>query len=181
MLGAETGAIDLGPLVESLADRLETPDGKLDLAPEVFLADLPRLLAFEPPVSDDYPLLMIGRRQVRSHNSWTQNSQRLVKGRNRCTVQMHPADANRLSIEDGMDVAVLSRVGQVTMPAEVTDEIAPGVVSIPQGWGQRQGKLNTATRVQTISINDLTDDTRIDPIRGNAAFHGVPDAAKATA
>ena len=181
MLGAETGAIDLGPLVESLADRLETPDGKLDLAPEVFLADLPRLLAFEPPVSDDYPLLMIGRRQVRSHNSWTQNSQRLVKGRNRCTVQMHPADANRLSIEDGMDVAVHSRVGQVTMPAEVTDEIAPGVVSIPQGWGQRQGKLTTATRVQTVSINDLTDDTRIDPISGNAAFNGVPVAVKAIA
>jgi anaerobic selenocysteine-containing dehydrogenase len=67
------------------------------------------------------------------------------------------------------------------MPAEVTDEIAPGVVSIPQGWGQRQGKLTTATRVQTISINDLTDDTRIDPISGNAAFNGVPVAVKAIA
>ncbi|MFC3119159.1 molybdopterin-dependent oxidoreductase [Jhaorihella thermophila] len=87
------GAVDLGPLVPNLAERLETPDGRLHVAPQVFLDDLPRLLAFRP---SDAPFIMIGRRQVRSHNSWTQNSTRLVKGRNRCTVQINPADAARL-------------------------------------------------------------------------------------
>ena len=174
MLSAETGSIDLGPLVPNLADRLETADGQLNLAPEVFLEDLPRLRAFTPPVTADFPMLMIGRRQVRSHNSWTQNSQRLVKGRNRCTVQVNPADAARLGLSEGQDSRVQSRVGQVTLPVEITDEIAPGVVSIPQGWGQSGPNLSVATAVQTVSINDLTDDLRMDPVSGNAAFNGVP-------
>jgi anaerobic selenocysteine-containing dehydrogenase len=179
MLTAPNGSIDLGPLVSNLADRLETPDARLNLAPKVFLADLPRLLAFQPPVSDDFPLLMIGRRQVRSHNSWTQNSPRLVKGRNRCTVQLNPVDAARFGLAEAKDVEIESAVGVARLPVEITDEIAPGVVSIPQGWGQRKGNLAAATRVQTESINDLTDDSRIDPISGNAAFNGVPVRARA--
>lgn len=179
MLNASSGAIDLGPLVSNLADRLETPDARLHLAPEVFLADLPRLLDFQPPVCDDFPLLMIGRRQVRSHNSWTQNSPRLVKGRNRCTVQLNPADAARFGLTEAQDVEIESAVGAARFPVEITEEIAPGVVSIPQGWGQRKGKLSAATRVQTESINDLTDDRRIDPISGNAAFNGIPVRARA--
>ncbi|WP_282159012.1 molybdopterin-dependent oxidoreductase [Shimia thalassica] len=170
--------IDLGPLVANLKDRLETPDKRINLAPEAFLEDLPRLLEFEPPVTDEFPLLMIGRRQVRSHNSWTQNSLRLVKGKNRCTVQLNPVDAARLGIEDEASVIVEGRVGSVEMAAEVTDEMAPGVVSIPQGWGQKNGKIGIARDVGTISINDLTDDSRIDPVSGNAAFNGVPVAVK---
>ncbi|MFC6689006.1 molybdopterin oxidoreductase family protein [Jhaorihella thermophila] len=165
------GAVDLGPLVPNLAERLETPDGRLHVAPQVFLDDLPRLLAFRP---SDAPFIMIGRRQVRSHNSWTQNSTRLVKGRNRCTVQINPADAARLGVSDDAPVRVRSRAGSVTMPAEITDAMAPGVVSIPQGWGQRHGRLSAATQNATVSINDLTDDARIDPVSGNAAFNGVP-------
>ncbi|CUH89200.1 Assimilatory nitrate reductase catalytic subunit [Phaeobacter sp. CECT 5382] len=179
LLAAPNGSIDLGPLVPNIVDRLETPDGRLNLAPEVFLADLPRLLDFATAASTDFPLLMIGRRQVRSHNSWTQNSPRLVKGRNRCTVQMNPQDAARLKLTDEGDALIESAVGQVTMPVEITDDIAPGVISIPQGWGQRKGKLEAATKVQTVSINDLTDDSRIDPISGNAAFNGVPVRASA--
>ncbi|PHO06005.1 dehydrogenase [Rhodobacteraceae bacterium 4F10] len=170
--------IDLGPLVANLKDRLETPDKRINLAPKAFLEDLPRLLEFEPPVTDEFPLLMIGRRQVRSHNSWTQNSLRLVKGKNRCTVQLNPVDAARLGIEDEASVIVEGRVGSVEMAAEVTDEMAPGVVSIPQGWGQKNGKIGIARDVGTISINDLTDDSRIDPVSGNAAFNGVPVAVK---
>ncbi len=172
------GSIDLGPLVPNLADRLETADGKLHLAPQVFLDDLPRLAEFSATTTDDFPLMMIGRRQVRSHNSWTQNSPRLVKGRNRCTVQIHPTDAARLGLSEDADVVVASRVGEVTMPTEITEDMAPGVVSIPQGWGQRHGKIDAATKTQTVSINDLTDDARIDPVSGNAAFNGVPVAVR---
>ncbi|WP_122077340.1 molybdopterin oxidoreductase family protein [Pseudophaeobacter sp. EL27] len=174
LLTAPTGSIDLGPLVPNLADRLETPDARINLAPEVFLADLPRLQAFQSPVSEEFPLLMIGRRQVRSHNSWTQNSPRLVKGRDRCTIQLNPADSVRFGLGEVGEVQIDSAVGTATLPIEITDEIAPGVVSIPQGWGQRQGELSAATKVQTVSINDLTDDRRIDPVSGNAAFNGVP-------
>ena len=174
MLSAPEGAIDLGPLTPNIAQRLETPDGLIHLAPEVFVADLPRLLAYQSPQSPDFPLLMIGRRQVRSHNSWTQNSPRLVKGRNRCTLQMNPRDAERLGILDAGKVRVSSRVGEVTLAAEVTSEMSVGVVSIPQGWGQSQKTTGTASRAATISINDLTDDSRIDPVSGNAAFNGVP-------
>ena len=117
---------------------------------------------------------MIGRRQARSHNSWTQNAPRLVKGRNRCTVQINPADAADLGIEDEADVRVASRTGEAVFPAELTEDMAPGVVSIPQGWGQKEGRLSAATATQTTSINDLTDDARVDPVTGNAAFNGVP-------
>lgn len=174
---AESG-IDLGPLVPNLVKRLETPDGAVNLAPDVFLGDLLRLLDFTSGSTTEFPMQMIGRRQVRSHNSWTQNSPRLVKGRNRCTVQIHPEDALSLGISDEAEVVVASRVGAVQMPAEVTDSMARGVVSIPQGWGQKNGKTGVAAIQSTVSINDLTDDMRIDPISGNAAFNGVAVAVR---
>ncbi len=167
---------DLGPLVPNLTGRLETPDGKINIAPEVFLADLPRLRSYASPKSESFPLMMIGRRQARSHNSWTQNSPRLVKGRNRCTLQIHPNDAASLGLEEAANATVKSRTGTATLPVEITEDMAPGVVSIPQGWGQRHGSIAAATKTQTTSINDLTDDNRIDPVSGNAAFNGVPVA-----
>jgi anaerobic selenocysteine-containing dehydrogenase len=167
-------ALDLGPLKPCLIDRLETPDLRINLAPKVYLEDLPRLLAFVDQRDDEYPFAMIGRRQVRSHNSWTQNSQRLVKGRNRCTVEVNTVDADRLGATDGMSVRVTSRVGRVTLPVEITDVMAPGVVSIPQGWGQSGDSISVASMAGTASINDLTDDNRIDILSGNAAFNGVP-------
>lgn len=168
------GCIDLGPLQPNLPTRLETPAGRLMLAPQVFLDDLPRLLGFAANGDPKHPFVMIGRRQMRSHNSWTQNSHRLVKGRNRCTVQIHPDDAARLGIIDGSTVEVSARTGRVTLAAEITDSIAPGVVSIPQGWGQSGPGMRVAAKANTVSINDLTDDARIDPISGNAAFNGLP-------
>lgn len=171
-LKAAGSTVDLGPLVPSLKNRLETPDGRLNLAPQAMLDDLPRL--FAEPGDDGRPFVMIGRRQPRSHNSWTQNAARLVKGRNRCTVQINPEDAARLGVADEAGLRVASRTGEATLPAEITDEMAPGVVSIPQGWGQRGGRLAAATATLTTSINDLTDDARVDPLTGNAAFNGLP-------
>lgn len=173
------GCVDLGPLTPNVAERLETPDERIHLAPQAFLDDLPRLLAFAPGSDAAHPFVMIGRRQTRSHNSWTQNSPRLVKGRNRCTVQIHPDDALKLGIADETAVVVSSRTGQLTLNAEITDAMAPGVVSIPQGWGQSGTGLSVAGGLGTVSINDLTDDTRVDPISGNAAFNGVPVALRA--
>ncbi|WP_425043689.1 molybdopterin oxidoreductase family protein [Primorskyibacter sp. S87] len=167
------GSVDLGPLTPNLTDRIESPDGRLNLAPQVFVDDLPRLLEHAASARTG-EIVMIGRRQVRSHNSWTQNSARLVKGRNRCTIQIHPEDAARLGIEDDAPVRVSARAGELTLNAEVTDEMAPGVVSIPQGWGQSQETMRTAKAAGTVSINDLTDDRRVDPVTGNAAFNGVP-------
>lgn len=166
--------LDLGPLQPNLPDRIETPDKRIQLAPQVYLDDLPRLLAAVDSRDTDYPFAMIGRRQVRSHNSWTQNSHRLVKGRNRCTVEMNPVDAERLGVRDGEEVEVASRIGAITLPAEITDAMALGVVSIPQGWGQSGDTIRVASEAGTVSINDLTDDSRIDPVSGNAAFNGVP-------
>ncbi|MCV2889303.1 molybdopterin oxidoreductase family protein [Ruegeria aquimaris] len=168
--------MDLGPLVANLSDRLETPEGRLNLAPQAFIDDLPRLLAQTEGRDAARPLSLIGRRQVRSHNSWTQNSARLVKGRNRCTVEVNPEDATRLGLSDGADAVVSSAAGSVTLPVEITEAMAPGVVSIPQGWGQKNGRLSAATQTATVSINDLTDDSRTDPLSGNAAFNGLPVA-----
>ncbi len=173
MLDAGT-AFDLGPLVPNLTERLETHDGQIQLAPQVFLDDLPRLMTHADSRNAQYPFAMIGRRQVRSHNSWTQNSQRLVKGRNRCTVEINFDDAKKLGISAGDDVQVSSHVGVVTLPAEITSAMAQGVVSIPQGWGQSGRTMQVAAAGGTVSINDLTDDKRIDLISGNAAFNGVP-------
>ncbi|MEY8838884.1 molybdopterin dinucleotide binding domain-containing protein, partial [Cribrihabitans sp. XS_ASV171] len=106
--------------------RLETPDGMLDVAPQAFIDDLPRLLAHQDTRDAAFPFALIGRRQVRSHNSWTQNSPRLVKGRNRCTVEIHPEDAARLGIADGAEVRVSGHKGSVTLPAELTEAMAPG-------------------------------------------------------
>jgi len=165
--------LDLGALVPNLAERLETPDGRLDLAPQAFLDDLPRLLASGDRHDPARPFTLIGRRQARSHNSWTQNSPRLVKGRNRCTLEVNPADAARLGLGEGDPARVTSAAGTVTLPVEITDAMAPGVLSMPQGWGQKQGRLTAATRTETVSINELTDDSRTDPLSGNAAFNGL--------
>lgn len=165
-------ALDLGALVPCLEGRLETEDEKINLAPQAFLDDLPRLKGHAE--AEAAPFVMIGRRQVRSHNSWTQNSHRLVKGKNACTLELHPEDAAERGIAEGQRVTVRSAAGAVTLPAELTTRIARGVVSIPQGWGQSEPRMGTAAALGSASINDVTDDARIDPVSGNAAFNGVP-------
>ena len=121
-------------------------------------------------------ILLIGRRHVRSNNSWLHNSHRLVKGKSRCTLMLHPQTAAQHGIADGQDVRVTSRVGSVVIAAEVTDELMPGVVSIPHGFGHgRKGvKQKIAQAHAGVSVNDLTDETLIDQLSGNAAVNGVP-------
>jgi anaerobic selenocysteine-containing dehydrogenase len=177
--------IDLGPLVPSLPKRLYTRDRKIHLAPEVLVDDLERVersfptehgIAIAEPSDPDLDLLLIGRRHLRSNNSWMHNSTRLVKGAERCTALLNPEDAKARGIEDGEQVTVRSSVGAVQLPVEVTDEIVRGVVSIPHGWGHaRSGTLlRTANANPGVSINDLADSSRVDPLCGNAAFCGEP-------
>jgi anaerobic selenocysteine-containing dehydrogenase len=120
---------------------LKTADGKIQLAPQLYLDDLPRLrrtIAEAPSTHEEYPFQMIGRRLLRSHNTWTQNSRRLVRGKNPCTLQLNPIDAEAIGIVNGEIVSVRSRTGEIQIEAEVSDDLLPGVVSIPQGWGHNQ-------------------------------------------
>ncbi len=169
--------VDLGALQPVLPKRIFTKDKKIDLAPGLLIADLKRVQAFikkAKATTDD--LLLIGRRQLRSNNSWMHNSYRLVKGRDRCTLLIHPNDAQKAGVKDKEQVKVASRVGAITIKAEVSDEVMEGVVSIPHGWGHgRKGvKLDIAQAHAGVSINDLTDELFVDELTGNAAFSGVP-------
>jgi anaerobic selenocysteine-containing dehydrogenase len=173
--------IDLGPLTPCLPDRLRTPGQRIDLAPAAFLADLPRLRArFFPEVAvvpgGDPTLVLIGRRHLRSNNSWMHNSERLVRGKPRCTLLMHPADATRRGLADGATARLTSRAGSVDVPVELSDELMEGVVSLPHGWGHARAgvQLRTATRHPGVSANDVTDHLAVDALSGNAALNGVP-------
>ena len=117
---------------------------------------------------------MIGRRLLRQHNTWTHNSHRLSKGKNECTLMIHPSDAKQYTIEDGAMIQVNSRVGSITVEAEITEEIMPEVVSLPQGFGAtKKSKMKIAAAQNSASINDLTDHLRVDTLTGNAALNGV--------
>jgi anaerobic selenocysteine-containing dehydrogenase len=172
--------IDLGPLRSCLPGRLRTADKQIELAPEVLVRDVERVkqkFASETPavpVSNGH-LLLIGRRQLRSNNSWMHNSERLLRGKPQCTILMHPTDAAQRHLSAGQNVSVQSRVGSVVVPIEISDEMMPGVVSIPHGWGHgRQGiELKVAQQHAGASINDVTDDQRIDALCGTAAFNGT--------
>ena len=121
-------------------------------------------------------LVLIGRRDLRSNNSWMHNSERLMRGRPRCSLLMHPQDATRLGIADGQQVLMKSRVASIEVPVELCEEMMPGVVSLPHGWGHsREGTLlRTAQRYPGVSVNDITDEYAIDALSGNAAFNGTP-------
>ncbi len=173
-LRAELHGVDLGPLRESLPDRLFTPDKRINLTPDVIVHDIERLENV-PAADPDFPFALIGRRHLRDCNSWLHNSPTLMKGPNRCTVQINPADAASFGIEADQPVQVESRVGIVELPAELTDSVARGVVSIPHGYGhQRDGvQLGVAQTRAGASINDLTDSAILDELTGNAAFSSV--------
>jgi anaerobic selenocysteine-containing dehydrogenase len=173
--------LDLGPLKPCLPGRLYTKSHRVALAPSLFLSDLPRVEAWLGVAQSG--LSLIGRRDLRSNNSWMHNSRRLVKGPERCTLLMHPDDASRRSLADGQMVRVSSRVGAVTARLEVSADVMPGVVSLPHGWGHdRKGaSLSVAAERPGVSANDLTDEAQLDPLSGNARLNGVPvDVAAAT-
>jgi anaerobic selenocysteine-containing dehydrogenase len=173
--------IDLGPLQSQLPDRLLTESNRIDVATAPFLTDLARArknLDWLTVNTDDRTppqLHLISRRHLRDNNSWLHNAHRLVKGPNRCTLQINPTDASRLAITDGQTVRVASRVGRVELSAEVTTDMMPGVVSMPHGYGHdRPGiRLGVAQAHAGVSINDLTDETLLDALTGNAALTGV--------
>ncbi|MEL7058912.1 MAG: molybdopterin oxidoreductase family protein [Acidobacteriota bacterium] len=175
---AEHG-LDLGPLERRLPERLRTKNGRLDLARQIYLDDVPRLREALDAATEhdaDGGLLLIGRRQVRSNNSWMHNAPRLMRGKDRCTLLIHPSDAEQLGIVDGHAVRVTSDVGEIEVPAQIDDAMRPGVVSLPHGWGHgRSGaRLRVANERPGASINDLTDPSRVDLLSGNAVLSGVP-------
>ena len=170
----EPHGVDLGALEPCLPGRLRTPDKRIQLAPAPLVADVARLEAtLDRAVSGDFAL--IGRRELRSNNSWMHNSTRLVRGKRRCTVLMHATDARTRGLADGERVRITSRTGHVDVELETTDTMMPGVVCLPHGWGHgRAGtRLSVSNAHSGASINDLTDDTRIDTLTGNAGFNGV--------
>jgi len=184
-LKAAPHGIDLGPLTSCLPQRLRTADKQIDLAPEVLVQDVERVrtkfFAGAAQQSNGH-LLLIGRRQLRSNNSWMHNSERLVKGKSRCTILMNPVDAAQREFAPGQKVSVRSRVGAVVVPIEISDEMMPGVVSIPHGWGHdRLGvQLQVAQQHAGESINDVTDNLAIDALCGTAAFNGTWVEVEAT-
>ncbi|MFE1114230.1 molybdopterin oxidoreductase family protein [Streptomyces rochei] len=171
---AHPHGIDLGPLRPRLPQPLKTRSGKVELLPGPIAADLPRLrrAMAERPAG----LVLVGRRHLRSNNSWMHNVPALTGGSNRCTLQLHPDDAGRLGLRDGQPVRVEGAGGAVTAPAEVTDTVRPGVVSLPHGWGHdRPGtRLTHAATDPGVNVNQLLDGSLLDPLSGNAVLNGVP-------
>ncbi len=171
--------VDLGALMPSFPERLMTSDKLIDAAPSVVMSSASAYVrsllesASSAPVSS---FLLIGRRHVRSNNSWMHNSLRLVKGKNRCTLLIHPEDASRLNLRDSQWVKVSSRVGDIELQAELSEQIMPGVVSVPHGWGHVYGDTlqQVAKEHPGVSCNDITDEQWLDEPSGNAAVNGVP-------
>ena len=174
VLEANPHGLDLGPLEPRIPEVLRTPSGKIELAPEPLLADAERLRA--DLARNGNGIVLVGRRDLRSNNSWMHNLPVLVKGDPRCTIHVHPADATRLGLADGAPARVTSRAGTVDIPVEVTDAIMPGVVSIPHGWGHNLPgmRLSVAAAHAGVNSNRLTDELALDPLSGNAVLCGIP-------
>jgi anaerobic selenocysteine-containing dehydrogenase len=166
--------IDLGPLEPRIPEVLRTASGKIELAPPEIVADVLRLR--DRLVARNGSIVLIGRRELRSNNSWMHNLNVLVKGRERCTMHVHPDDAERLGLVDGARARVRSRVGEVEVPVEVTDAIMPGVVSIPHGWGHGApgARLRVAATKAGTNSNALADEQVVEPVSGNAVLNGIP-------
>jgi anaerobic selenocysteine-containing dehydrogenase len=167
--------LDLGPLRPSLLDRIETPDQRIACLPEIFADDLGRL-ASAATGGDDDELLLIGRRDARSNNSWMHNAPRLVKGKPRDQLLVHPEDLAARGIADGARVRVRSGTGSVEVEASASSTMMRGVVCLPHGYGHdRAGvRMARAQRVAGPSYNDLSDPARLDGPSGNAALNGLP-------
>jgi anaerobic selenocysteine-containing dehydrogenase len=173
-LAAAPHGIDLGALEPRIPEVLRTPSGKIELAPDLLIADLARL---EASLERRAPgLLLVGRRHVRSNNSWMHNLPMLAKGPARCTLQLHPDDAASRGLAPGALARISSRVGSVEAPVEITDRIAPGVVCLPHGWGHDEpgALLSVAVQRPGTNSNVLTDELALDPLSGTAVLNGIP-------
>lgn len=192
---AKPHGIDLGPLQSDLPQAIFHDDKQIHLAFDYFMADLRRLdqhffathSLYKQLTDKPDHLLLIGRRHLKSNNSWLHNSPRMMKGlkqdneikrasKGRCTAQIHPHDAQRFSLCQEQQITVTSRVGQISLAVEITEDIMPGVISIPHGWGHN--KPGTAWQIAEqhggVSVNDLTDEMVLDELSGNAVLNGVP-------
>ena len=175
VLEAHPHGVDLGPLTPRVPEVLRTPSGVIELAPAPLVADVERLRAhLDDRRPDD--VVLIGRRDLRSNNSWMHNVDVLIKGRDRCTLLVHPDDAARLGLEPGGPVKVVGPGGSLVAPAEVSDEMMPGVVSLPHGWGHdfEGTALSVAATRPGVNSNLLADTEHFDPLSGNAVLNGIP-------
>ncbi|MEV0898235.1 molybdopterin oxidoreductase family protein [Actinoplanes sp. NPDC049802] len=174
-LKAEPHGIDLGPLQPRIPAVLRTASGTVELCAPELAAEAGRLRrALDRERTGG--LVLVGRRHLRSNNSWMHNVPALVKGRDRCTLQIHPADAERLAVADGDAVQVTSRAGGLVVRAEITDRVMPGVVSLPHGWGHDLPGTRMAVAAEHPGVNSnlLTDELVIDPLSGNSVLNGIP-------
>jgi len=167
--------IDYGALVPRLPEVLRTPSGMIELDHPALVGDLDRLAEAVDELAAR-ALVLVGRRDLRSNNSWMHNISVLVKGKVRCTLQVHPDDAVRLGLANGRLARVTSRVGSVEAPVEVTDAIRPGVVSLPHGWGHDQAgtRLGVASERAGVNSNVLSDHDAMDPLSGTSVLNGIP-------
>ena len=165
--------IDLGPLEPSCPERLQTPNQRIQLATPEVLADIERFVQDTDVAGEHYRL--IGRRHVRDNNSWMHNHHRLMKGKPRCQLLMHPDDVAKEGWQSGMVVTIESRVGAIDVELEASDEMMPGVVSLPHGYGHGLAgtRSEVASRHAGVSCNDITDEQFVDQLSGNAAVNGV--------
>jgi anaerobic selenocysteine-containing dehydrogenase len=172
---ANPHGIDLGSLQERIPEVLRTPSGKIELAPGDVVTDVDRLRA-SLTRDRDGQVVLVGRRQLRSNNSWMHNLPGLAGGSNRCTVQVHPDDAKRLCLEEGKPARVTSPSGSIDIEVEVTDVVRPGVVSVPHGWGDANGQVRArvAAGQPAANSNVLSPSDLIDPLSGNAVLNGIP-------
>jgi anaerobic selenocysteine-containing dehydrogenase len=171
------GGIDLGPLQARIPEALRTPSGKIELAPPPLLADLPRALAELQVAATAVPsLVVIGRRDVRSNNSWMHNLPLLAKGPFRGTLLVNPADAARCGVADGAQAVLRSAHGSLSVTVEVSAALMPGVVSLPHGWGHDLpgAQLKLAAERPGANLNVLLDVDARDPLSGNAVLSGQP-------
>lgn len=164
--------IDLGPLQPRLRDVLRTPSGKVELAPPQLVSDVERLRAAVGRATDGY--LLIGRRHLRSNNSWMHNLPALAGGSNQCTLRIHPDDAAELGIGD--TAVVKGSGGELVVPVEVTEDIRRGVLSLPHGWGHDRGGTgqSLAAGQPGVNVNQLNDGSTLDPLSGTAVLNGIP-------
>src|SRR4051794_20861291 len=174
-LEAAPHGIDFGPMKPRLPDALKTPSGNIELAPERIAADVERLRASLAEHRNG-GFVLIGRRTLRSNNSWMHNLEPLVKGPPRCTLHVNPADAERLGLADGGLAHVESRAGELDAPVEVTDKVMQGVVSLPHGWGHgaKGANLPVAAKYAGVNSNVLTDELDVEPLSGTAVLNGIP-------
>ncbi len=174
-LEANPHGIDLGALEPQIPNVLSTPSARIELVADSLITELDRL---DRVLEEAEPegLLLIGRRHLRSNNSWMHNIKPLVAGRNRCTLQMHPDDAAKRRVEAGGVVEISSRVGRIQAPVEINADLMPGVVSLPHGWGHGQAgsRLGVAAAHEGVNSNRLTDGLPLDPLSGNAVLNGIP-------